>query len=108
VLRGIFELESDEVMGGQRKVHNEGLHALLKFSRMRWARHVAQMSTARTAYILFEEEPEEKRPLGRPTHRWVDNIMLVLVAIGCGVAQDRDRWRAHVDAVMNLWGSTKC
>jgi hypothetical protein len=52
--------------------------------------------------------PKGKIPLGRPRHRWVDNIMLILEEIGCdgvdwtGLAQDRDKWRALVNAVMNL------
>ena len=53
-------------------------------------------------------EPEGKRPLGRPRHRWVDNIRTDLQEEGCGyvdcigLAQDTDRWRTHVSAVMNL------
>ena len=51
---------------------------------------------------------EGKRPLGRPRHRWVDNIRMDLQEVGCGhvdwigLAQDRDRWRTLVNAVMNL------
>ena len=53
-------------------------------------------------------KPEGKRPLGRPRRRWVDNIRLDLQEVGCGhvdwigLAQDRDRWRTLVSAVMNL------
>jgi hypothetical protein len=53
-------------------------------------------------------KPEGKRPMGRPRHRWEDNIRMDLqeVVCGCedwiGLAQDRDRWRALVSAVMNL------
>jgi len=53
-------------------------------------------------------KPEENRPLGRPRHGWKDNIKMDLQEVGCGVmdwievAQDRDRWRALVNAVMNL------
>jgi hypothetical protein len=52
-------------------------------------------------------KPEEKRPLGRPRHRWEDNITMGLQEVGCRgtdlieLAQDRDRWRALVNAVMN-------
>jgi hypothetical protein len=51
-------------------------------------------------YNLLVDMPERKRPLGRPRHRWVDNIKMDFVAMGCGVvdwigvAQDRDKWRA--------------
>ena len=53
-------------------------------------------------------QPEGKRPLGRPRRRWVDNIRMDLQEVGCGyvdwigLAQDRDRWRTLVSAVMNL------
>jgi 3-oxoacyl-ACP reductase-like protein len=53
-------------------------------------------------------KPEEKRPHGRARHRWEDNIKMDLQEVGCGnvewikLAQDRDRWRALVTAVMNL------
>jgi hypothetical protein len=53
-------------------------------------------------------KPEDKRPLGRPRHGWEDNIKMYLQEVRCGdmewvdVAQDRDWWRALVNAVMNL------
>ena len=53
-------------------------------------------------------KPEVKRPLGRPRRRWKDNIRMDLQEVGCGgvdwieLAEDRDRWRALVNAVMNL------
>ena len=59
-------------------------------------------------------KPEGKGPHGRPRRRWEDNIKMDLeeVGRGCGdwmeLAQDRDRWRALVSAVMNLRGSIKC
>jgi len=54
-------------------------------------------------------KPEGKRPLGRCRHRWEDNIKMELQEVGCGgmdgieLAQDRDRWQALVNTVMNLW-----
>jgi hypothetical protein len=62
----------------------------------------------RVVYRVLVGKPEGKRPLGRPRHRWEDNIKMDLQEVGCGVkewiklAQDRDRWRALVNAVMNL------
>jgi len=59
-------------------------------------------------YRVLLGKPKERRPLGRPRRRWVDNIRMDLQEIGCvymdwiGLAQDRDRWRAFVSAVMNL------
>jgi hypothetical protein len=56
----------------------------------------------------FGGEPEGKRPLGRPRHRWEDNIKMDLQEVGLRVmdwidlAQDRNRWRALVNTVMNL------
>ena len=53
-------------------------------------------------------KPKGKRPMGRPTHRWVDNIRMGLQKVGCGyvdwigLAQDTDRWRTLVNAIMNL------
>ena len=53
-------------------------------------------------------KPEGKKPLGRPRRRWEDNIEMDLQEVGGGgnwmeLAQDRDRWRALVNTVMNLW-----
>jgi len=53
-------------------------------------------------------KPEGKRPLGRPRHRWENNIKMDLKEVGCGginwidLSQDRDRWQARVNAVMSL------
>ena len=60
------------------------------------------------AYRVLVRKSEGKRPLGRPRRRWVDNIRVELQEVGCGymdwigLAQDRDRWRTLVTAVMNL------
>jgi hypothetical protein len=62
----------------------------------------------RNAYRILVGKPEGKRPLGRPRRRWVDNIKMDLREVGgdgrewIDLAQDRDRWRAYVNAVMNL------
>jgi hypothetical protein len=66
------------------------------------------MGETRNAYTIFVGKPEGKRPLGRPSHRWVDNIKMDLTEIGCdgmdfiNLAQDRDQWRALANTVMNL------
>jgi hypothetical protein len=60
------------------------------------------------AYRLLVGKPEERRPLGRPRRRWLDNIRMDLVEVEwgdvdwIGMAQDRDRWRALVNSVLNL------
>jgi hypothetical protein len=80
---------------------------VIKLRRMRWEGHVAQMGEERGVYRVLVWKPEEKRPLGRPRHRWEDNIRMDLQKVGCGgmdwigLAQDRDRWRTIVNAVMN-------
>ena len=76
---------------------------------MRWTGHVACIRERRCAYRVLVGRPEGKRPLGRPRPRWEDNIKMDLQIVGCGdkdwidLAQDRDMWRAVVNAVMNLW-----
>jgi len=77
--------------------------------RMRWAGHVAHMGEERGVYRVLLGKPEGMRPLGRPRLRWVDNIRMDIQEVGCGyldwigLAQDRDRWRTLVSAVMKLW-----
>jgi hypothetical protein len=72
------------------------------------AGHAARMGERRSAYRILVGKPEGKRPLGRPRSRWVDNIKMDLREVGwdgrdwIDLAQDRDRWRAYVNAVMNL------
>jgi transcription termination factor 2 len=117
VLRTIFGPKSDGVAGGWRKLHNEELHNLyssssiiriIKSRRMRWAGHVARMEEKRNVYRLLVGKPEGKSPLGRTRRRWIDNIKMDLLEIGVsvvdwiGLPQDRYRWRALVNSVMNL------
>ena len=76
--------------------------------RMRSAGHVARMGEGRGVHRVLVGKPEGKRPSGRPRRRWEDNIKMDLreVGGGCGdwkeLAQDRNRWRALVNTVMNL------
>jgi len=75
---------------------------------MRWAGHVARMGEERWVYRVLVGKPEEWRPLGRPRRIWVYNMKMDLQEVGSGyincigLAQDRDRWRTLVSAVMNL------
>jgi hypothetical protein len=67
------------------------------------------MGEKKNGYMLLVGKPEGRRPLWRPKHSWVDNIKMDLGEIGwggvdwIGLAQDRDKWWAVVNAVMNLW-----
>ena len=81
---------------------------VIKSRRMRWAGHVPRMGEERVVHRVLVGKLEGRRPLGRPRRRWVDNIRMNLQEVGCGymdwigLAQDRDRWRTLVCAVMNL------
>jgi len=81
---------------------------VIKSRRIRWAGHVARMGERSGVYRVIVGKSEGKRPLGRPRRRWEDNIRMDLQEVGCGgmdwieLAQDRDRWRALVNGVMNL------
>jgi len=76
---------------------------------MRWAYHAARMGESRGVYRVSVGRPEGKKPLGRPRRKWEDNIKMDLQEVGCvgmdwiDLAQDRDGWRALVNAVMNFW-----
>ena len=107
----------DEVTREWRRLHNEELNDLycspnivrvIKWRRMRWPGYVACMGEEKGVYRVLVGKPEGKRQLGRPRRKWVDYIRMDLQEVGCGymdwigLAQDRDRWRTLVSAVMNL------
>jgi hypothetical protein len=75
---------------------------------MKWAGHVARIGEKRNAYRLLVGKPEGKRSLARPRRRWVDNIRMDLGEVGggnvdwIGLAQDRNKWKAVVNSVLNL------
>ena len=79
---------------------------MTKSRRMRWTGHVERIG--RGVYRVLVGKPEGNRPLGRPRHRWENNIEMDLQEVECGgkdwieLAQDKDRWRALVTAVRNL------
>jgi len=117
VLRKVFRPKKEEATGEWRKLQIEELNDLysspnifrmIKSRRTRWAGHVARIGEGRGVYRILVGKPEGKRPLGSPRSRWEDNIKIDLEKVGCEdmdwieLAQDRDRWRALVNAVMNL------
>jgi len=116
VFRRIFGPRTGEVTGEWR-LHTEELNDLysspnivrvIKSRRMRWAGHVARIGEERRVYRVLVGKSEGRRPLGRPRCRCVDNIRMDLQEVGCGyrdwigLAQDRDKWRTLVSAVMNI------
>jgi hypothetical protein len=98
VLRRIFEPKGDEATGEWRRLHNVELNDLysspniirvIKTGRMRWAGHVARMGEKRGTYRILAGRLEGRRPLGRPRHRWEDNIKMGLQEVG---------WRHGLDS----------
>ena len=116
VLRKIFGPRKGEVTGEWRRLHNEELNDLYSTQYCAGDKiEKNEMGWACGAYVCGEGvfrvllgKPEGRRPLGRPRRRWMDNIRMDLQGVGCGymdwigLAQDRERWRTLVSAVMNL------
>ena len=81
---------------------------VIKSRGLRWAGHVARMEEGRSAFKILTGKPTGKRPLGMPRRRWEDNINMDLEeivsmrGIGLITAQDRNYWRALVNAALNL------
>jgi hypothetical protein len=117
VLRRICGPKRNELTEKWRKLHNDELNELysspniflvIKSRKMRWVGHVACVAERSGIYRVLLRKLEGKRPLERPRHRWEDYMKMDLQEVGCGgmgwikLAQDRDRWQARVNAVMNL------
>jgi hypothetical protein len=118
VLRRIFGPKRDEVTGEWRKLHSGELHNMysspdvirqIKSGRMRWVGHVVRMGEGRNVYRVLVGKPGGKRPLARQRSRWEEGIKMDLGESSWGgglvwihLAQEKDRWRAVVNAVMNL------
>ena len=100
-----------------RRLHNEEFHSLyrspnivrmIKSGRLRWAGHVSRIEEARRDFKILSDKTAGKRPLGRQRRRWKDNIRMDLKETGINKrnwfdsAQDRNYWRALVNAALNL------
>ena len=113
VLRRIFGPKRGEVTREWKQLVNDMYSSpsivwVIKSRRIRWVRHVVCMVENRGTYRILVGKPDGKRPLGRPRHRWRDNIKMDLQEVWSGgmdwmeLAQDRNRWRALVNVLMNL------
>ena len=115
ILRQIFWPERDENF---KWLHNEELHGLyrspntvrvIKPRRSRWAVYVARMEEVRSAFKILTGTPTGKKHLGRPWRRCEHNIRMDLKGVGINTrnwvhsAQDRNYWRAVVNAALNFW-----
>jgi hypothetical protein len=117
VLRRIFGQKRDEVKGEWKKLRNEELCDLysspniiriIRLRRMRLGRSCSTNGENGNACRVLVVKLEGKRPLGRPRHRWVNNVRMDLAEVGwgdvnwIGLDQGRNRWRALVNSVLNL------
>ena len=115
--RRVFEPNMD-ANGARRRLHNEELHGLyhspnisrgIKSRRLIWVGNVARREEGRSASKNLTCKPTGKKSLGRTRCRWDANIRMDVKEIGINtrnwadLAQDRDYWRALVNAALNLW-----
>ena len=83
-------------------------HSVIKPKTVRWAGHVSRKGNRRGAYRVLVGRPEARKPFGKPGLRWDNNIKMYLQEVGwrgvnwIALAEDGDRWRAVVTAVMNI------
>ena len=81
---------------------------MIKLRRLGWAGHVVRMEEGRSAFRILTGTPTGKRRLGKPRHRWEDNIRMDLNEIGIhtrnwvNLVEDKDYWRARVNVALNL------
>jgi hypothetical protein len=110
----MFGPKRDEVTGERRKFHNVELHDLYSPQYCAGDKIDNEMGGScsadgeeRGVYRGLVRKPERKRPLGRPSGRWEDNIKMDFQKVGCRgmnwieLAQDRDRWQSIVNKVIN-------
>jgi hypothetical protein len=117
VLRRIYGPKGDGVRGDRRKLHKEKFNDLyctpntfraIKLRIMGWAELVVRMRKRKGVYRVVVGIPEGQKPIGRPGRRWKDIIKMDFQDVGYGgmewidLAQDRDRWQAFLNAVMNF------
>ena len=88
--------------------HSLNVESVIKYRRLRWAGHVTRMEECRRAFKILTGKLTGNRSLRRPIHGWEDNIRMDLEEIGINAgnwvdsAQDKNYWRALVNAVLNL------
>jgi hypothetical protein len=92
VLRTVFGPKRHNVTGEWRKLHNRELNNLysspniarvIELRRMRWVAHVARIEKRKKVYRVLVGKPKGKGPLGRPRHRWEDNVKMNIQEVGC-------------------------
>jgi hypothetical protein len=109
----MFGPKREEEAEGWRRLHSEELHNLytssniirvIESKRMRWVGHVAFIEGMRSAYNILVGKTKGKILLGRPRHRWEDNMIMYLREMGVEwmhLAEDTDQWWALVNTIMN-------